>query len=522
MTTEEFNELINSLREIGLRAIIFNEDKEEMANINTEIANLDEMMKSAEKAKGKKSAPELVQEGTKIIIPKGMTFDDAIKWMMVKKDESERKVNVFAEFSGAFPLDALVAFKLAIDEQFGWHSTATEMNPWTGEEYAKATMITIPTGVNETMEAPFGEFALPGIDGALATSISWQGTPSLCLQGSVKNKDVATFQELVARTRAVLKQRSIYKGKAVRISFEYMRDSNFPRNFNPIQHAPSFMDLFGVSAEQLIFSRDIMHSLELGLFAPIEKSSTCRALNIPLKRGVLLEGPPGVGKSLTSLVTALKASQRGWTFIYLSSALDLERGLEFAKNYQPAVLFLEDIDKVMDSGDRDVRFRAILNLLDGIDSKGSEIITVFTTNFVEKLDPVILRPGRLDTVVSLEAPDEVAAEQLVELYGGESLSGEMNYDQIGAALKGKIPAVIREVVERAKLATIARTPDGDVLPLVTTEDIIRTARLMENHMKLLEPKAKEAKEAFMLVVNGTAETARNYVGSNGIAKAANE
>src|SRR5262249_43736373 len=157
----------------------------------------------------------------------------------------------------------------------------------------------------------------------------------------------------------------------------------------------------------------------------------------------------------------LKAVRNGWTFIYLDTVLDLKRGLDFAARYAPAVLFAEDIDRVVD-GERSVSLDEILNTIDGVDTKNGEIITVFTTNHVEKINPAMLRMGRLDALIHVAPPDAKAAERLVQLYSRGLLEDNCDLTEVGKMLSGKIPAFIREVTERAKIATIARVGGPDI------------------------------------------------------------
>jgi hypothetical protein len=62
---------------------------------------------------------------------------------------------------------------------------------------------------------------------------------------------------------------------------------------------------------------------------------------------------------------------------------------------------------------------------------------------------------------------------------------------VGEALRGRIPAFIRETVERAKIAAIARTKGGNIQGKVLEEDLLAAASAMETHAKMLQPKEKE-------------------------------
>ncbi len=174
---------------------------------------------------------------------------------------------------------------------------------------------------------------------------------------------------------------------------------------------------------------------------------------IPLKRGILLEGPYGCGKTMSANVTSKICIENGWTFILLDDVGALKDALLFAQRYAPAVVFSEDIDRVIEQ--RDDRGNDLLNTIDGILAKDSQVITVLTTNFVEKLDKAMLRPGRLDAVISLRAPDADSVQRLVNIYARGLLADGENLIAVGEALAGNIPATIREVVERSKLAMMS-------------------------------------------------------------------
>src|SRR5262249_9702485 len=110
-------------------------------------------------------------------------------------------------------------------------------------------------------------------------------------------------------------------------------------------------------------------------------------------------------KTLTAYVTAKKSSSNNWTFIYLDRVAGLHEAFRFAKQYAPSVIFAEDIDRAVNGDDRTTDIDDVLNTIDGIESKGGEIITILTTNHVDQINRAMLRPGRLDAVISIQAPD---------------------------------------------------------------------------------------------------------------------
>jgi transitional endoplasmic reticulum ATPase len=235
------------------------------------------------------------------------------------------------------------------------------------------------------------------------------------------------------------------------------------------------------------------------LFAPILFTKAVRAAGIPLKRGVLLEGPYGCGKTLTQYVTAKYAADNGWTYLALDNTDDLAKAMHVAKHFQPSVLAAEDIDRANgdedDDGDRTDAMNVILNTIDGAAFKDTEIIVLLTTNHVENITPAMLRPGRLDAVIPVRPPDRQAVERLIHLYGRDLLDEFDTFHQVGDVLSGQIPAVIREVVERSKLSAISRQKGFGPL-LLTESDLLIAANGMMEHLELMKEKETDERSMY--------------------------
>jgi chaperone BCS1 len=150
---------------------------------------------------------------------------------------------------------------------------------------------------------------------------------------------------------------------------------------------------------------------------------------IPYRRGYLLHGPPGTGKS--SLVQAL-AAEIGYAICVLNLS---ERGLTddrlchlLANMPERSLALLEDVDAAFsrrtqtdEEGYRgaNVTFSGLLNALDGVASSEERVI-IMTTNHVERLDAALVRPGRVDVRVEIGyATPEVVAEMGERFYGAD-------------------------------------------------------------------------------------------------------
>lgn len=433
---------------------------------------------------------EVKAEGTQLIIPKGMTKGAAIEELKRQLQQDEQVVEI-AEKIDAFPLDGAHALMMALKDTFGW----ANLIPTPGFfGSSPPMMIGVETSPGVITQVPWGRMTIPNVEGYVETSVSYSdGRLIFSLEGKVKRKCAEDVKEIANLVRKYIKTKSIYKGKA--ISYGFAQVTRFTGN-----DAPKFIDTSAIKTDELILPKHVMAAVTANLLTPICKTKECKALGVPLKRGLLLAGKYGVGKTLAAYVTAKKAVENNWTFIYLTEVVNLPQALEFAKQYAPAVLFAEDIDRVTEGTndeERDDQLNDIANTLDGIVSKNSEVFVVLTTNHPGRINKVMLRPGRIDCLIEVSAPDAEAAEKLARLYARGLLSPEEDLSEVSKKLAGLIPAVIREIVERSKLHAIARMKDGEPLKLVAT-DLEEAAVSMQPHLDLLNDVKEEEKKIEIL------------------------
>lgn len=397
--------------------------------------------------------------------------------------------------------EGMVAFLRVLENEFGFVSN-TGKTTFFGRQPPEFIGIETEPGKKESI--PIGRLKIPGVSGWLTPTYAFKKQRVVFrICGEIKGKDRRKVDGSIELVKEECRKRSIYKGHSIMTSFPVIDECD-----SLADTFPSFAKLEPITPDQVVFAAETAEQIMVSLYMPIKRTEACRDNHIPLKRGILLEGPYGTGKTLTAAACATLCKEHGWTFIYLKDVTRLSQAYAFAEQYQPAVIFAEDIDQILKNPDnRDDDVNDILNALDGIDSKGMEVITVLTTNHLEKITRAMLRPGRLDTVVSVRPPDKDAAIKLVRLYAGDLLAENADLNEAGDLLAGEIPALIREVVERSKLAALRR--EGE-LKLVGS-DIAVTARSMKNHMNLLKPvepdKRSDREKAAQIMADGQVRAA---------------
>lgn len=187
-------------------------------------------------------------------------------------------------------------------------------------------------------------------------------------------------------------------------------------------------------------------------------------LGLSARKGVLLFGPPGAGKTL--IVRWLCGALDGYTKLIVTAghyAL-LEQTFEIARALQPALIVLEDVDLV--GGHRDGPFAAgggtlnlLLNAMDGL-APEARMLFVLTTNRPEVLESALAaRPGRVDQVIEVGLPGEAERRLLVRRYAGGLRVAEGVAAETAAKVGRASPAFIKELMRRAAQAMLERGGD---------------------------------------------------------------
>jgi ATPase family protein associated with various cellular activities (AAA) len=179
-----------------------------------------------------------------------------------------------------------------------------------------------------------------------------------------------------------------------------------------------------------------------------------------LKRGLLLYGPPGTGKTHTTRY--LIGQMTGYTrFMLTGRALHaIGSAAELARDLQPAVMVLEDVDLVAEDRSFGPGSSSVLfDLLDAMDGAApdADLLFVLTTNRADLLEPALAaRPGRVDVAIEIDLPDAEARRRLLELYG-RSVPLRLTEDETRDVIErteGVTASFLKELLRRAMLESL--------------------------------------------------------------------
>jgi chaperone BCS1 len=178
---------------------------------------------------------------------------------------------------------------------------------------------------------------------------------------------------------------------------------------------------------------------------------------IPYRRGYLLYGPPGTGKSSLSLSIAGHFDLDVY-ILNLASVDDSILNNLFAKLPQHCVILLEDVDVASQNRSQDIEaehsdsilsssekhgkkvtLSGLLNALDGVGSQEGRLL-IMTTNYIERLDDALIRPGRVDRKVEFRLADEIITGQLFRIvFNGSDCNTEKTLEQLADDFAGRVP-----------------------------------------------------------------------------------
>ena len=196
--------------------------------------------------------------------------------------------------------------------------------------------------------------------------------------------------------------------------------------------------------------------------------------------GLLLHGPPGVGKSFVARATA---GEFGLNLIHVTTAdivssyageaaRNLRRAFAFAAARIPCILFFDEFDSIAQRRDdfqnQEAR-RTVNELLREVEQwrRVPELIVMAATNDLDALDPVVIRPGRFDRHIRVDLPDAPArAAIFAAALSGRPLAPDFDLAELAMRAEGLTPAAIARSVEAASLAAFKEsTGSGQVVHL---------------------------------------------------------
>jgi ATP-dependent 26S proteasome regulatory subunit len=222
---------------------------------------------------------------------------------------------------------------------------------------------------------------------------------------------------------------------------------------------------------------DVLEALEANVVLPLEDTEVAEELNLKPKRGVLLAGPPGTGK--TTIGRALAHRLKSKFFLIDGTVVSgtpmfhhmIHRVFEAARQNAPAIIFIDDTDVLFEDGQQTGLYRYLLTMLDGLESASAgRICLMMTAMDVGNLPPALVRSGRIELWLETRLPSTAARAAILSDRCADmpAAIGPVDIDALAEASEGLSGADLKRVVDDGKLLfAFARSRGVPIQPATT-------------------------------------------------------
>ena len=293
-------------------------------------------------------------------------------------------------------------------------------------------------------------------------NLRWRN--SVRLEGSASKKQ--EMERFIQGVKTIAKDDNIYRGKKLEFAGRIR-----------------FLNLSVCLWDSIILEPEIKREVKANTVDFLNRRELWVSYGIPPKRGILLAGEPGTGK--TVICKALLAEADKISCITANAyALDADEYItelyELAQDLSPSLVFIEDIDLIGQSRMEFVYHKrssllSLLTIMDGIEEK-KEVVTVATTNCLDVLDKAISeRPSRFDRVIKLSLPSLEQRKELLKRLSQRILLDEATQEYIARQTADCTPAQLQEIAFSLVIEHSGDVPDIQPPCLKFSKDDIDSA-----------------------------------------------
>ena len=265
----------------------------------------------------------------------------------------------------------------------------------------------------------------------------------------------AFTQSCFAELEAAVTASRAYRGKVLSLeasrSYDGQAKGITVHRIEPVDRAAVILP----DATLQLLDRNVLHF--------VQRRDALRALGQSTRKGILLYGPPGAGKTHT--IRYLAGHLEGHTTLIITAeqVILLRQYMSLARLLQPAMVVIEDVDLIardreaLTGTGRESLLNGLLNEMDGL-KEDADILFVLTSNRPETLERALAgRPGRIDQAIEIPLPDAAGREKLVQLYSAGLTLGKAVVKEAVKRTDGVSAAFIKELMRRTAQATIERS-----------------------------------------------------------------
>jgi len=205
---------------------------------------------------------------------------------------------------------------------------------------------------------------------------------------------------------------------------------------------------------------DVIEALEANIIVPLEDNEIATEFNVKPKRGVLLAGPPGTGKTTIGRALAHRLKSKFFlidgTFISGSNNFysQVHQVFEAAKNNAPAIIFIDDSDVIFENKEDFGLYRYLLTMLDGLEGESNKrVCLMITTMDVSSIPAALVRSGRIELWLETRLPDLSARVEILKDCGKNlpEVLQVLDLDKLAGEAEELTGADLRRLIEDGKI-----------------------------------------------------------------------
>ncbi len=270
---------------------------------------------------------------------------------------------------------------------------------------------------------------------------------------------------VLAEIKRLTLEHNVYRGHVLSFGSEMFDNDSGPLMFHEREH---------LERDQLILPPGVLEAIERHVFGIRRYAQTLSESGQHLKRGLLLHGPPGTGKTHT--VRYLTGRLADVTIIILSgSSLGaISAAASIARTLQPSMVVIEDVDLIAQDRDYETSQPLLFTLLNEMDGLGEDADVTFllTTNRPDLLEPALAaRPGRVDLAVEIGLPDKDARLRLFDLYARKIAAGHIDVEHVADQTDGMTASFMKELIRGAVLIAAEESQETKGVVTVTNDQV---------------------------------------------------
>ncbi|ARM75993.1 CDC48 family AAA ATPase [Acidianus manzaensis] len=257
-----------------------------------------------------------------------------------------------------------------------------------------------------------------------------------------------------------------------------------------------------VTYEDIGGMKNVIQKIRELVELPLRHPELFKRLGIEPPKGILLYGPPGVGKTLLAKAVANETDSYFTSIngpeimskFYGESEQRLREIFEDAKKHSPSIIFIDEIDAIAPKRDEvigEVERRVVaqlLTLMDGLENRGN-VIVIAATNRPNAVDPALRRPGRFDREIEIPLPDKQGRLEILQIHTRNMpLSKDVDLEKLSDISHGYTGADLASLVREAAMNALRRyLPKIDITQDKIPPEILEMMEVkMEDFMSALK------------------------------------